>query len=152
MSSCPGQFQHVLDGKGTIYPRGGRRRNACFLKRFLLTLSISPFPTPSDLRKLLPPAVLTETFVQAVAKAYHSQHGKLVTVDGAKVSAEGCSGTRWVVSHSPPLTSPPSIIQVLLHKLGEVDDRGYLDPHSKHILVVDGMAGEVRFWWIEQKH
>ncbi|GAB5032262.1 molybdenum cofactor biosynthesis protein [Nannochloropsis oceanica] len=78
MSSCAGQFQHVVD----------------------------------DLREILPPSVLTKTFLQAVARAYHSQRGVIVTVAGAKV---------------------------LLHKLGEVDE-GYLDPKNKQILMVDARA------------
>jgi len=97
----------------------------------------------SDLREILPPSVLTKTFLQAVARAYHSQRGVIVTVAGAKVS--------WVVTwkygmgKSPFSPSPLSLslpFQVLLHKLGEVDE-GYLDPKNKQILMVDARA-EVR--------
>ena len=139
MSSCAGQFQHVLDGKG----RFSLLLNVVLCGSSFLTLSpLSPV-SPSDLRKLLPPAVLTETFVQTVAKTYHSQQGKIVTMDGAKVSRVDWSesGSPACLGNShPTLSLSSALLQVLLHKLGEVKDQGYLDPKTKNILIVNALA------------
>jgi hypothetical protein len=82
-----------------------------------------------------------------VAKAYHSQQGKIVTVAGAKVSrvvmwenGRGVSLEKFTI---PSLFHP---FQVLLHKLGEVEE-GYLDPKSKQILMVDARAEVRRSDW-----
>ena len=87
MSSCAGQFGLVLEGKGAgvgtfFIPMVGCSHVCAHLL---------PFPRftctpPPDLRKLLPPTLLTDSFVRKVAKSYHSQQGKIVEgSDGHKV-------------------------------------------------------------------